>query len=154
MIHQCRCGFATDDQLWFESHQARHILKGDHDRDHDVSGLTVSQLERARGDLLVSLSLAFPGSPVRAPILAQISAIDAELTQRVDVRPEQLPSSRSPLSPWRGSARRVEDDAPVFARRPGIVVFPPVCCSRTPGPGSSRTASSDLRRSPRRRRGC
>jgi hypothetical protein len=21
MIHQCPCGFATNDQLWFESHQ-------------------------------------------------------------------------------------------------------------------------------------
>ena len=30
----------------------------------------------------VSLALAFPGSPVRAPILAHLSAIDAELAQR------------------------------------------------------------------------
>ena len=78
MIHQCPCGFATDDQLWFESHQAQHILK----RDHDVSGLTVGELERARRDLLVSLSLAFPGSLVRGPILAHISAIEAELAGR------------------------------------------------------------------------
>ena len=27
MIHQCPCGFATNDQLWFESHQARHLLE-------------------------------------------------------------------------------------------------------------------------------
>ncbi|HEY6315012.1 MAG TPA: hypothetical protein VIY52_30000 [Streptosporangiaceae bacterium] len=92
MIHQCSCGFATDDRLWFESHQAQHLLK----RDHDVSGLTVGQLERTRRDLLVSLSLAFPGSPVRVPILAHISAIDAELAARVGGPPEQLPGSPLP----------------------------------------------------------
>ncbi len=52
------------------------------DRPHDVSGLTVSELERARRDLEVSLALAFPGSSVRVPILAELSAIDAELNQR------------------------------------------------------------------------
>lgn len=109
MIYHCRCGFATDDQLWFESHQAQHILK----RDHDVSGLTVGQLERARRDLLVSLSLAFPGSPVRVPILAHISAIDAELAARADGPHGQLRGSPFALSPWRGSARPVKDDAPV-----------------------------------------
>lgn len=52
------------------------------DRAHDVSGMTSAELERARRDLEVSLALAFPGSPVLAPILAHISAIDAELGQR------------------------------------------------------------------------
>ena len=52
------------------------------DRDHDVSGLTAAQLQRARRDLQVSLALAFPGSPVREPILAQMGAIDAELAGR------------------------------------------------------------------------
>jgi hypothetical protein len=75
MIHQCPCGFATDDQLWFESHQARHILK----RDHDVSSLTAADLERARRELAVSLALVRRGSPARVPILARISAIDAAL---------------------------------------------------------------------------
>ena len=51
-------------------------------RDHDVSGLTAGELERARRDLQVSLSLAVPGSPVREPILAQISAVDRELADR------------------------------------------------------------------------
>jgi len=46
------------------------------DRPHDVSGLTDAELERARRDLQVSLALAFPGSPVRAPILAEMAAID------------------------------------------------------------------------------
>jgi hypothetical protein len=52
------------------------------DRVHDVSGMTSAELQRARRDLEVSLALAFPGSPVRVPILAQLSAIDAELHQR------------------------------------------------------------------------
>jgi len=44
--------------------------------------MTDSELERAGRHLMVSLSLAFPGSPVREPILAHISAIYAELTER------------------------------------------------------------------------
>jgi hypothetical protein len=52
------------------------------DRDHDVSGLTAAQLQRARRDLQVSLALAFPGSPMRGPILDHLSAIDAELASR------------------------------------------------------------------------
>jgi hypothetical protein len=52
------------------------------DRPHDVSSLTAAQLERARRDLEISLALAFPGSPVRVPILEHLSAIDAELAQR------------------------------------------------------------------------
>ena len=51
-------------------------------RPHDISGMTASELERARRHLLVSLSLAFPGSPVRGPILAHMRAIDAELAAR------------------------------------------------------------------------
>ena len=56
-------------------------------RPHDVSGMTASELERARRDLLVSLTLAVPGSAVREPILAHISAIDAELAARASPRP-------------------------------------------------------------------
>ena len=52
------------------------------DRAHDVSGLTAAELQQARRDLQVSLALVFPGSPVRGPILAHLSAIDAELDQR------------------------------------------------------------------------
>ncbi len=51
-------------------------------RIHDVSGLTAGELERAKRDLQVSLSLAWPGSPVREPILAEMSAIDRELGER------------------------------------------------------------------------
>lgn len=40
-------------------------------------------------DLEVSLALAFPGSPVRVSILAEMAAIDAEMGQRRPVaRPE------------------------------------------------------------------
>ena len=52
------------------------------DRAHDVSGMTSAELQRARRDLEVSLALAFPGSPVRMPILVHLAAIDAELDQR------------------------------------------------------------------------
>jgi hypothetical protein len=92
MIHQCPCGFATDDQLWFASHQARHILK----RDHDVSGLTVGELERARRELAVSLALVRPDSPARVPILARMSTIDIALFVRPADRPGQLPGSPLP----------------------------------------------------------
>ena len=51
-------------------------------RDHDVTMLTAAELDRARRELSASLALARPGSPVRAPILARISAIDAELAVR------------------------------------------------------------------------
>jgi hypothetical protein len=78
MIRQCPCGFATDDRVWFESHQAQHVLR----RDHDVSGLTAGELERTRRELAASLALARPGSMTSVPIMAQIRAIDAELTGR------------------------------------------------------------------------
>ena len=52
------------------------------DRQHDVSQLTVCELERTRRDLRISLALITPGSPARAPILAGLSAIDAELAER------------------------------------------------------------------------
>lgn len=72
MIRRCQypsCAFATTDALWFESHQARHLLNGDQDvsyatlarRDHDVSGLTASELERVRRELEASLALSRPG---------------------------------------------------------------------------------------------
>ncbi len=52
------------------------------DRRHNVSQLTVGELKRTRRDLQVSLALITPGSPARAPILAHLSAIDAELAKR------------------------------------------------------------------------
>jgi len=44
--------------------------------------MTSAELQRARRDLEVSLALAFPGSPVRGPILVHLAAINAELDQR------------------------------------------------------------------------
>ena len=52
------------------------------DRPHDVSSLTADQLERAKRDLEISLALAFPGSPVRVSISAEMAAIDTELSER------------------------------------------------------------------------
>jgi hypothetical protein len=51
-------------------------------RDHDVRRWTDDQLERIKRDLQVSLSLTWPGSPARVPILAHLNAIDAELAER------------------------------------------------------------------------
>jgi hypothetical protein len=52
-------------------------------RGHDVRGLTASELERARRELAASLALARPDSPIRAPILAQMDAIDTQLAERI-----------------------------------------------------------------------
>ena len=52
-------------------------------RDHDVSHLTDGELEHARRELAASLALARPDSPVRAPALAQMNAIDTERAGRV-----------------------------------------------------------------------
>ena len=57
-------------------------------RPHDVSSLTDGELQRARRDLEISLALAFPGSPVRVPILEELHAIDRELAGRTTIRPE------------------------------------------------------------------
>ena len=54
----------------------------DPSRSHDVSGLTAAELERTRRDLQASLALARPGSAACVPILAHLSAIDAELAGR------------------------------------------------------------------------
>jgi hypothetical protein len=44
-----------------------------------MTGLTPGELEQARRDLRVSLALARPDSAVRVPILARMTAADAEL---------------------------------------------------------------------------
>jgi hypothetical protein len=62
-------------------------------RVHDVSGLTAGELERAKRDLQISLSLAWPGSPVREPILAQMSAVDRELAERTGTEDQAQGSS-------------------------------------------------------------
>jgi hypothetical protein len=54
----------------------------DPDRPHDMTGLTAGDLERTSRDLRASLALARPDSAVRGPILAYLSAIETELTER------------------------------------------------------------------------
>jgi hypothetical protein len=56
-------------------------------RDHDVTVLTGRELEQARRELAASLALARPGTPARVPILAQMTAIDAELADRSGAGP-------------------------------------------------------------------
>ena len=51
-------------------------------RDYSVRGLPASELERARRELVASLGLARPGSPVRVPIEANLNAIERELAER------------------------------------------------------------------------
>jgi hypothetical protein len=57
----------------------------------DVSGLTADELDRIWRELQASLALARPGSPIRAPILAHLGAIEAELSGRAAHQPGQLP---------------------------------------------------------------
>jgi hypothetical protein len=65
-------------------------------RDHDVTALTGRELQQARRELSASLALARPDSPARVPILAQMTAIDAELAARSGARPDELPGSLLP----------------------------------------------------------
>jgi hypothetical protein len=54
----------------------------DPSRGHDVSRLPAAELERTRRELQAPLALAQPGSAACVPILAHLSAIDAELAGR------------------------------------------------------------------------
>jgi hypothetical protein len=65
-------------------------------RDHDVTALTGRELQQARRELAASLALARPDSPARVPILAQMTAIDAELAARSGAQPDELPGSLLP----------------------------------------------------------
>ena len=51
-------------------------------RHHDARHLTSGELARARRELAASMALSRPGSPIRAPIQAQLSAIDTEVARR------------------------------------------------------------------------
>jgi hypothetical protein len=65
-------------------------------RDHDVSSLTVGQLELARRELRASLALARPDSPARIPITTQLHAIDAEIAARAAFATGPVPPSAVP----------------------------------------------------------
>ena len=91
MIRQCPCGFATNDQPWFESHQARHLLRGGGQvvrRDHDLSGLTAGS-DSAPGESLKPASRWLGRDRSKSPIMAQIRAIEA-------LGPPGLPGSPLP----------------------------------------------------------
>jgi hypothetical protein len=51
-------------------------------RQYDAGGLRAGELERTRRELAASLALTRPNSPARAPIQAQLAAIDTELATR------------------------------------------------------------------------
>ena len=103
-------------------------------RVHDVSAMTDSELQRAHRHLMVSLSLAFPGSPVRGPILAHISAIDAELAERAS-RPDTYkdvatrialePGARPPSRPGKTPPEPPPATRRVPAARPAPPGRPP-----------------------------
>jgi len=66
-------------------------------RAHDVSALTLAELEQVKRDLRLSMVLAMPSSPVRVTATAHLDAIDRELERR---QPFHAP--RCPSDPWRG----------------------------------------------------
>jgi hypothetical protein len=89
-------------------------------RPHDAGQLTTGELEIARRQLRANLGLITPGSPVHAPILAQIRAIDAELAGRTGCRQTgegqrpggaMLPGPPSPLCPASRDFKRHERSA-------------------------------------------
>ncbi len=71
----------------------RAAARGDPRRRYDASGLDADELDRTRRELAASLALARPGSPARAPIQAQIAAIDAELAAWAAADPDGPPGS-------------------------------------------------------------
>jgi hypothetical protein len=73
-------------------------------REHDVTALTAAELKAARRELAASLALARPGSPVRTPIQARMTAIDTELAGRAAARRTGSPGSRPARSANDGSS--------------------------------------------------
>ncbi len=55
-------------------------------RQHSIAQMTTYELAQAKRDLAASLALAAPDSPVRVPIEAELSAIDAEERERACIR--------------------------------------------------------------------
>lgn len=51
-------------------------------RDHDVTALTLGELDHTRRGLAASSALTRDGSPAPAPIVARLAASDAELPWR------------------------------------------------------------------------
>jgi hypothetical protein len=65
-------------------------------REHEVTTLTLTELQRDRRELTACPALARPGSPVCVPIQAQLTAIDAELAGRIATQPDESPGSLGP----------------------------------------------------------
>ena len=65
-------------------------------RDHDITRLTGSELEQARGERAASLALAWLGSPVRVSSLVRIRAIDTELPASQPTGPTSYQAPRRP----------------------------------------------------------
>jgi hypothetical protein len=64
-------------RTWCDVYGSAFPASSDHSQ--EVPRRSVSERERTRRDLRTSLALAWPDSPVRAPIMARIGVIDAEL---------------------------------------------------------------------------
>jgi hypothetical protein len=65
-------------------------------RDHDASHLTDLELDHARRELTASLALSRPGSLIRAPIQAQLTAIETELADRAQDATKRPCGNRDP----------------------------------------------------------
>jgi hypothetical protein len=100
----------------------------------------VAELERVKRDLKVSLSLAAPGSPVAVPILAQLSAIDAEPGARTAGGPVRICSSGSAADDP-GWLEEPPADHPGHDERGQLLVLP--VAPQTPGRGLSAVVEED-----------
>jgi hypothetical protein len=99
-------------------------------RDHDVTALTGPELEQARRELAASLALSRPGSPARVPILASMSAIDAELAHRSASRTQKVPGHARTAAERRALRHASPGDAGDAAHGAGQ---PPVIELQGPG---------------------
>lgn len=73
-------------------------------REHDVSTLTTDELIIAHRQLTASLGLSRPDSPINAPTMAQLHAIDDELQIRKFKEQRAALLGRLPVDSdsWRG----------------------------------------------------
>ncbi|SRR6266567_3356501 len=93
-----------------------------HVRDYDVRGMPAGELDRTRRELAASLALARPGSPIRVPLEAHISAIDAELAERTADQSHGLPDSPLPSQILAGLEHNGLETRPGVARCRGVAM--------------------------------
>lgn len=145
----------TLDEVMAELEDRARLAAGT--REHDVTGLTSRELERAKRELQANLALARPDSPVRGPILAHMNAIDAELADRSTGEAKELSRLPGCLSPHRNRTQHPpghhhprQRHHP--ARRTALRRRPP---SPQPSAGPPRSRIAALRNSSAQlRRGC